>query len=163
MIACNLTLSLRAKNAQGTVLLTSFDYNKDTLYLDLGIQSLCDTTPLNWLLSAVPLNQIRRIQRLAICLHPARLPQGFQNSAQEFTTGLGAFTSLTKLNIVPKRLSFDSFDEALFTIVNVQDLGQPTSMTVALLSEDLAGWWQQVENYTNHRHITMAMAYKEDV
>lgn len=165
MIFSNLTLALRAKNNNGPVLLTKFNYEQDTLFLDLGYDSLFKPMSLRLLLSAVPSNNIRRIKSLAISYYAARQPPQLENHATNFITELEIFTALESLQIVRcGSLSTDPVMEVLGEILSQEELGHRINTIAEDLGTtepELENWLRQVEQYARQKSIAVSVIARD--
>lgn len=166
MIVCNFTLTLKSKfpDEDYPDLLTSFNYAKDTLYLDPDIQSFCDGLSLTSLLAAIPEDQIRGIQHLAIAFYPFRNPDNLRESALQFTTDLGHFSALRSLRIVPQEsLGTDSVADILAKVASELQSPRYYYMTdeenISGADEPRLGEWLDViRSYTDRRNISVDVA-----
>jgi hypothetical protein len=169
VIIFGFTLYLKAVDADGNTLprLVKFNPKKDTLYLDLGLDSLIHPLSLTRLLRAVPLHQIRRIERLAIAYYPAITSQNLAVTAPNFVQDLDNFNSLTRLDIVNQGgFNVDPTASVLDGVVGVAELGNnfvnmgEEDMN-AVVDPTLQAWLGQVLAFAARRSFTVNVGSQE--
>lgn len=157
MVSKRLVLMLRSKDNASPSILTSFNSEKDTLYLNQGIQSVVDGMSLDSLLNAVPDDQIKEVQNFAIDFCPNPNPQF---SAQKFITDLGHFHALRTLRIVHQGCpSFDLVAQVLDVVSSEPKIEHYLPMFEEDLSggigKPLADWLNVIRPYANGRNLAV--------
>jgi hypothetical protein len=157
MVFHNLALKLTAKRNERPTLITSFNFEQDTLYLDLELQTYCEGLSLNRLLGAIPLQQIRQVQNLAIAFYPSRNPSNLERSAEQFKADLDQFSNLKSLTVV--RQGYDVYAGALSSIIPEAELGNNPSLYTedlgAGIGQELTFWVADIQSHVLSRNITV--------